>query len=127
MDSDTDEFPGRSVSLRAESPALWAMKNESNAQRTPDVVSGITVQVDAGDTLPVHGVDYLRDEMSEAERLCYVVPGHPSTVEATYGLDEFFFLYPLGEDSIALGTNALYMHCLVQDRIESQERDWGWK
>jgi len=127
MDSDTDEFPGRSVSLRAESPALWAMKNESDAQRTPDVVSGITVQVDAGDTLPIHGVDHLRDEMSEAERLCYVVPGHPSTVEATYGLDEFFFLYPLGEDSIALGTNALYMHCLVQDRIESQERDWGWK
>ena len=102
------------------------MKNESDIQRTPEVVSGITAQVEADNAPPARNVDYLRDEMSDAKRLCYVVPGHPSTVEATYGLDEFFFLYPLGEDSIALGTNALYMHCLVQDRIESKERDWGW-
>lgn len=126
-DSNGDEFPGRSVSLHAESPALWVMKSESDAQRTPEVVSGITAHVDAGSAPPARGVDHLRDEMSETERLCYVVPGNPSTVEATYGLDEFFFLYPLGEDSLALGTNALYMHCLVQDRIESQERDWGWE
>jgi len=123
---EEDEYPGRSVYLRADGPALWAMKNESDAQRTPKVVSGITVQVESENAPPARNIDYLRDEMSDAERLCYVVPGHPSTVEATYGLDEFFFLYSLGEDSIALGINALYMHCLVQDRIESQERDWGW-
>jgi len=125
-DREGDEYPGRSVSLHAESPSLWAMKNEADTQRTPEVVSGITAQVEADNAPPARNVDYLRDEMSDANRLCYVVPGHPSTVEATYGLDEFFFLYPLGEDSIALGTNALYMHCLVQDRIESKERDWGW-
>jgi len=121
-----DEYPGRSVSLRAEGPDLWTMKNESDAQRRPEVVSGITPRVEDDNAPPARNVDYLRDEMSDVERLCYVVPGHPSTVEATYGLDEFFFLYPIGEDSIALGTNALYMHCLVQDRIESEERDWGW-
>jgi len=125
-DREGDEYSGRSVSLHDESRSLWAMKNESDTQRTPEVVSGITAQVEADNAPPARNVDYLRDEMSDAKRLCYVVPGHPSTVEATYGLDEFFFLYPLGEDSIALGTNALYMHCLVQDRIESKERDWGW-
>ena len=125
-DREGDEYPGRTVSLHAESPSLWAMKNESDTQRNPEVVSGITARVEADNAPPARNVDYLRDEMSDEERLCYVVPGHPSTVEATYGLDEFFFLYPLGEDSIALGTNALYMHCLVQDRIESKERDWGW-
>lgn len=124
--SNEEEYPGRSVSLHAESPALYVMKNASDAQRTPEVVDGITVSVDKGIAPPARGVDYLREEMSGAKRLCYVVPGNPSTVEATYGLDEFFFLYTLGEDSIALGTNALYIHCLVQDRVESQERDWGW-
>lgn len=64
--------------------------------------------------------------MAEAKRLCYVVPGHSSTVKATYGLDEFFFLYPLGEDSVALGLDALYLHCLIRDRVESGNRDWGW-
>jgi len=64
--------------------------------------------------------------MTDAERLCYVLPGHPSANQTVYGLDDFFFLYSLGEDSIALGTTALYMHCLVQDRIESAEREWEW-
>jgi len=94
--------------------------------RSASVTTTVRFRLSGKKTSTPVGAYYLRDEMSDAERLCYVVPGHPSTVEATYGLDEFFFLYSLGEDSIALGINALYMHCLVQDRIESQERDWGW-
>lgn len=121
-----DEYPGRGVFLHAEGKALHTMRNTPDRQRTPRVVDGLSVRTDRDSAPPVDGVDHLRDHMTDAERLCYVVPGHPSTNEAVYGLDEFFFLYSLGEDSIALGTTALYMHCLVQDRIESAEREWGW-
>lgn len=121
-----DGYSGRSVMLHAESSALHRMKNESDVQRTPEVVDGLAVDVDTENAPPINGASYLRDIMTEAKRLCYIVPGHSSTVKTMYGLGEFFFLYPLGEDSIAMGLNALYLHCLVQDRIESEEREWGW-
>lgn len=125
-DSDDDEYAGRSIALRAESSALHRMKNESDTQRTPSVVNGLGVHVDSGNTPPIEGLSHLREEMTEANRLCYVVPGHNTTVKATYGLDEFFFLYPLGEDSVAIGLDALYLHCLVRDRVESESLDWCW-
>ena len=66
--------------------------------------------------------------MKDEERLCYAFRGNPSQNESVYGLDEFMFIYPFDGNSIALGTTALYMHCLVQDAIESgrEERDWSW-
>lgn len=121
-----EEYLGRGVFLRAEGKALHTMRNTPDRQRTPRVMDGLSVRTDRGSAPSVDGIDHLRDYMTDAERLCYVVPGHPSTNEAVYGLDDFFFLYSLGEDSIALGTTALYMHCLVQDRIESAEREWEW-
>lgn len=123
---DDDVYPGRSVALHAEGSALHRMKNASDAQRKPEMVDGIGVHVEQGVAPQAEGLDYLREEMTSAYRLCYVVPGNNSSVEATYGLGEFFFLYQLGDDSVAIGLNALYLHCLVQDRIESEERDWGW-
>ena len=120
------EYAGRSVFLHAEGGALYEMKKTPDRQREPRVVDGLSVRVEPNGAPRVKGKDYLRERMTDAERLCYVVPGHPSTNEAVYGLGEFFFLYAVGEDSIALGTTALYMHCLVQDRLESGERDWGW-
>ncbi len=127
--TETDEengYAGRGVFLHAEGRALYAMGNTPDRQRQPRVVDGLSVRIEDNGSPPIGGVDYLRDRMTEAERLCYVVPGHPSTNEAVYGLGEFFFLYSLGEDSIALGTTALYLHCLVQDRLESEEREWSW-
>lgn len=123
---EESEHAGRGVFLHAEGRALHKMRNTPDRQRQPRVVDGLTVQVEENGAPPIKGLDYLRDQMTEAERLCYVVPGNPSTNEAVYGLDEFFFLYTLGDDSIALGTTALYMHCLVQDRLESEEREWSW-
>jgi len=124
--NDDSEYAGRGVFLRAEGRVPHIMKNTPDRQRKPRVVGGLSVHVEDNDLPSVDGLDYLRDQMTDAERLCYVLPGHPSANQTVYGLDDFFFLYSLGEDSIALGTTALYMHCLVQDRIESQERDWGW-
>lgn len=122
----TETYSGRSVALHAESAALHRMKTESDIQRSPEIVDGLAIDVDDGQAPPVEGLSHLRDEMTDAKRLCYVVPGHNSTVKATYGLGDFFFLYPLGEDSVAIGLDALYLHCLVQDRIESNDREWGW-
>lgn len=127
--TETDEesgYAGRGVFLHAEGRALYAMRNTPDRQRQPRVVAGLSVRVEDNGTQSVGGLDYLRDRMTEAERLCYVVPGNPSTNEAVYGLDDFFFLYSLDVDSIAIGTTALYMHCLVQDRLESEEREWSW-
>lgn len=119
-------YAGRGVFLHAEGRALYAMRNTPDRQRMPRVVDGLSVRVEENSGPPIGRLDYLKDRMTEAERLCYVVPGHPSANEAVYGLGEFFFLYSLGEDSIALGTTALYLHCLVQDRLESEEREWSW-
>ena len=127
--TETDEesgYAGRGVFLHAEGRALYAMRNTPDRQRMPRVVDGLSVRVEENGAPPVGRLDYLKDRMTEAERLCYVVPGHPSANEAVYGLGEFFFLYSIGEDSIALGTTALYLHCLVQDRLESEEREWSW-
>lgn len=125
--TDSEEYPGRSVVLHAESRDLHRMSNTPDAQRKPEVVDGITVRIDNGHAPPIEGIDYLRDKMVDAKRLCYVVPGRTSSIKSMYGLGEFFFVYPLGDNSIAIGLNALYLHCLVKDHLESQERDWGWE
>lgn len=125
-DPTSDTYSGRSVAFHAESKALHDMKNTSDIHRKPTVVGGLAINIDDGEAPPVEGRSYLRDEIAAVERLCYVVPGHNSTVKATYGLGDFFFLYPLGEDSVAIGLDALYLHCLVQDQIKSTDREWGW-
>lgn len=127
FESKTDnEYTGRRVRLTDERGALHASKTESSEARTPVVVDGLSVRVDPDGAPPVDGLGHLQDEMIEAERLCYVLPGAPSANETIYDLDAFFFLYPVDDGSLALGTDAFYMHCLVHDRIESEESHWGW-
>jgi len=52
--------------------------------------------------------------------LCFPVSGTTSVVKNTYDLGDFFFLYPIaltsGDNySLAIGTDALYLHCHVQE------------
>lgn len=126
IETGSDEYPGRSVRLSDERGALHAMKKASERAREPRVVDGISVRVDPEGAPPIAGLDHLRNDMSDAERLCYVLPGNPSANKLVYNLDEFFFLYTLGDASLALGTDAFYLHCIVQDRLDAEERDWGW-
>lgn len=127
LDSRTDnEYTGRRVRLTDERGALHASKTESSEARTPVVVDGLSVRVDPDSSQPVDGLGHLQNEMTEAERLCYVLPGAPGANETIYDLDAFFFLYTMDDASLALGTDAFYMHCLVQDRLEAEESDWGW-
>lgn len=127
VDSSTDgKYSGRRVRLTDERGALHASKTSSSEARDPVVVDGLSVRVDPDGASPVDGLGHLQDEMTDAERLCYVLPGAPSANKTIYDLDSFFFLYPMDDASLALGTDAFYMHCLVQDRLEAEESDWGW-
>lgn len=126
IETRTDEYLGRSVRLSDERGALHAMKKASERAREPDVADGISVRVDPDGAPPIPGLDHLKNEMSEVERLCYVLPGNPSANKLVYNLDEFFFLYTLDDASLALGTDALYLHCIIQDRLDAEEREWGW-
>ena len=60
--------------------------------------------------------------------LCYPVSTRPAVTKERYDLDEFFFLYPValqGETaaSLALGTDALYLHCHVMEEQEDSTED----
>lgn len=126
VETGTGEYPGRSVKLSDERGALHAMKKASDRAREPHVVDGISVRIDPDGVPPIPGLDHLKNEMSKAKRLCYVLPGNPSANKLVYNLDEFFFLYAIDDASLALGTDALYLHCIVQDRLDAEEREWGW-
>jgi len=125
---DSDGYGGRSVSFKSENQGFYQMVNSSDRERTPDMLSGLSVRVENNDAPRIEGLDYLREELTDAERLVYAFPGRPSMNEAQYGFGDFFFVYPFDGDSITFGTTALFMHCLVQDKEEedARDRDWSW-
>ena len=53
----------------------------------------------------------------------YATEGHPAQIQTVYGLDEFFFTNPIanmnGEYTLALGENALYLYCHVQENLSA--------
>lgn len=125
---DDGEYAGRGVRLHDGGGYLHDMKKEPDAQREPVVTDGLQVEVDPNGAPTVDGISELNDEMFECERICYVLPGNPNSNQAVYDFGEFFFVYPMDDASITLGTTALYAHCIVQDRVEAEakERDWSW-
>lgn len=125
---DDGDYAGRGVRLHDGGGYLNEVKKASNAQREPVVTDGLQVDVDPNGAPPADGISELNDEMFDCERLCYVLPGNPRSNQAVYDFDDFFFVYPMDDASITLGTTALYAHCIVQDRVEAEakERDWKW-
>jgi hypothetical protein len=61
--------------------------------------------------------------MNDLDILAYVVDDNPNAVKNQYDLGPFFFIHglltPDGLRSMALGTDALYLHCAVRDEAES--------
>ena len=91
---------------------------------TPRVIDDLSVQVDVDDgARRIESIEQLRKEMTDLDILAYIVDDDPRAVKNQYDLGPFFFLYgllmPDGLHSIALGTDALYLHCAVQDEAES--------
>lgn len=89
-------------------------KPPSDPEREPVVTKGlqITIEDDFGG---VSGLDVLNEYFAESEVTCFVVEGKPYDLKIEYQLDDFFFMNELtgvrGEYSIAIGLNALYLHC----------------
>lgn len=116
----TDEGYGRSVSFGG--PRLGKQLRKGGGK--PRVFGGLQVRVEPEPGMPsVDGVERFNDRLgSRRDRLGpaagilgHAVPKRPAVVTQQYGLDDFFFLYPVtaqGESgSLALGTDALYLHC----------------
>jgi CRISPR-associated endonuclease/helicase Cas3 len=126
--ADEGEYGGRRVRLHDGGGFLLDLKKQPDAQREPTVADGLQVEIDPNGAPRAEGISALNDELFDCERLCYVLPGNPSSNSSVYDFGDFFFVYPMDDASITLGTTALYAHCLVQDRIEAEvtERDWSW-
>lgn len=112
---------GRSVSFKATPSVFEWLKRETNLKsRTPQKVA-LSVDVEAEGHSRVPSINHVRSKMEtkENEILCYAVEGTSREIKNRYRLGDFFFLYPLSYPDtklcVALGTDALYLHCRVQE------------
>lgn len=91
-------------------------------EREPIVTNGLQISVDDPGMAP--GIEYLNGDLSDRQFTCYPINGGGGshTVVTQNDLDPFFVLYPLrdvrGNMLVALGHNALYLDCHVQDALE---------
>lgn len=123
---DAESEYGRDVTLEATTEALSWLKSGDGAQqktRKPRILSELSVDVDVQDGSNRIGesLEHLRDELADdLDILCYAVDASPGKAKTQYDLGPFFFLYGLrvpgdGVKSAALGTDALYLHCVEED------------
>lgn len=134
---ETDEGYGRDVYLTGATLNGWLRQGSQNREPlTPAVLPGMKIQVSPGDGgSRVPSVDLVNQRLNNRRErlpgndggiLCYAVPGKHGMVKSLYDLGPFFFLYPVGIDaetsySLAIGTDALYLHCHVQDRRQQDD------
>ena len=117
--TNDDEAGGRNAQISA--PQTLRELTELDVEdRKPVTLSGLEVRVEEH----VPGLEKLNAELVEESFLCYPIEGSSYTVQTDYNLDDFFFLQDLtdlrGNYSLALGLNALYLHCHVLKRCEQQ-------
>jgi CRISPR-associated endonuclease/helicase Cas3 len=132
----TDEGYGRDVAFTGGALGGWIAATEDMG-RKPRVMDGLKLTVDPNGLKSVRNssVDLLNqrlqnrsDRMGDPDEdhggiLCFPVSGTTNAVKNTYRLGDFFFLYPVALTtgdvySLAIGTDALYLHCHVQERGE---------
>ena len=118
----------RSIYLKADSPALFAVVNTPESARMPEVLSGFTAHASKGSK--GHSISQLNETLSEKRMLCMIVDGNPYEKKILYNLGDFFFLYPFyasGKDySVAFGNDALYMDCFLKERRDHEREQFGW-
>jgi len=131
----TEEGLGRSVAFTGPRLNSWLTTESIDSGRTPEMLGGVKLSVTPnGEGQPrVQSLSVLNERLrSRRERtpgtggglLCYPVSMRPTVAKERYGLGEFFFLYPValqGETaaSLAIGTDALYLHCHVMEENEN--------
>lgn len=137
---------GRDVCFTGKYLGGWLRDEPTDESREPRVAPGLKVDVDPNRTgSRVESIDKVNDRLTNRRErtssdddsngdggiLCYPVRGTTKEVKRWYGLGSFFFLYPVksqGKDahSLALGTDALYLHChVLEDDGLGQETDDG--
>lgn len=97
--------------------------DQDPAQRSPQSMNGIRLTVDEHDP-ELQGLQTLNKQLDRnADVIAYATEGHPAQLQTIYDLDEFFFTTEIanlnGNYSLAIGENALYLHCHVQENISS--------
>jgi len=135
----TEEGWGRSVAFTGPRLSSWLNNGSGDTSRVPKVIDGVKLSVDPNgeSQTRIQSLSTLNDRLrSRRERtpgnggglLCYPVSTKPTVTKERYNLDEFFFLYPValqGETaaSLALGTDALYLHCHVMEEDDDSTDD----
>lgn len=127
-----DEESGRDVTLEATSEVFrWLRSDDGENKKTrkPRELNEISIDVNVDDgSKRIESLNHLRDGLQdELDILCYAVKDTPRKAKNHYKLGSFFFLYGLQVAdefmSAALGTDALYLHCAVQDEQEAANLD----
>ena len=135
-----DDGFGRSVYFTGGVLHQW-LDGSTDKSRKPQMKTGLKVDVDPNGTgSRVPSISKVNENLrerrddngDEAGLLCYPVNGYPSRVKRQYDLGEFFFVYPIGVQgqdahSLAIGTDALYLHCHVieqNQQLSGDEREF---
>jgi len=126
----TEEGYGRNVYFTGPVLNSWLNKTKSTG-RKPQMKSGLEIGVEPNGTgSRVESITEVnerfrtrgnRDDSTKDGILCYPVNGAPKAVQRQYSLGDFFFLYPVRVQckdlhSLAIGTDALYLHCHVTEQ-----------
>ncbi len=99
-------------------------------KREPAILD--TIEFTVEDNRELEGLATLNKQLDKELRgtngtniVGYATEGHPAQIQTVYGLDEFFFTNPIanlnGQYTLALGENALYLYCHVQENINAAE------
>jgi CRISPR-associated endonuclease/helicase Cas3 len=118
-DSDDEEDKTRSPRLGA-THVLREITELAPEDREPVTIDGIEVRTEQ----PVPGLEILNRELAQESFLCYPMEGSSYRIQQEFELDDFFSLFDLtdlrGNYSLALGLNALYLHCHLVERFQSK-------
>ena len=119
-EADGEQSTGRLVTYKATGELYSLLSDTARDLRKPKVCTGLEIETKPS----VSGLDLLKEDLSTDEILCYPLEGHVSQIQNQYSLGAFGFIYPLyyteGDAAIAFSHDALYLHCRVQDRVESE-------
>lgn len=106
------------------------MLSKKPKNREPQVINSIEFTVN--DNRELDGLSTLNRQLNVKMRgsdnniIGYPTEGHPAEIQTVYGLDEFFFTNPIsdmnGEYTLALGSNAMYLYCHVQESLRSAHK-----
>jgi hypothetical protein len=110
---------------------IQSVLGKNPSSRDPLIVNSIEFTVE--DNAELSGLNILNRQLSKnlggkdgTKIIGYITEGHPAQIQTIYGLDEFFFTNPIanlnGQYSLALGENALYLYCHIQENLGAAQK-----